>query len=162
MRQFLTSDEMEMKRGDKPINFYDNKSISGWIRFDENDMKDRLNDSQQNTYGIYMLFDSQKKHLYIGKAQKIYTRMLQHREKLDDPIPQFDYYRYSLIDKSYCKETFLIENAGIHDLAMLFSMPNGNTYKTKALNQQDFLGDCCIKDIMLVNSVETQTKWDDM
>ena len=136
-------------------NFYDRISgVSGWKKYDKKTFKTYV----PNVPGVYMLFDSVNKLLYAGKANDLQTRILQHKSNQNgkDPIPHFDYYRFSLLNDNWYKQLFLVENSAIHDLAMLFNMKNGTTYNGKALN--NLFTDIKLGDITLVNTSETQTK----
>ena len=139
------------KDKDDPINYYEKASISGWQKYSGKDL------NAPDSPGIYMLFDSKRGHLYVGKAKLLKKRILQHR-KPGDPIPDFDYYRFSEIAHQKKKELFILENTAIHDLAMLFFMPKGPVYKNLALNS--IFGNISFGNIRLVNTAETQTKWE--
>lgn len=134
-------------------NYYDKDGVSGWIKYDNNN-------KIPGVPGIYMLFDSMKNDLYVGKANNLKDRIPQHSKTPGDPIQKFDYYRYSIVtDEEKFKELYIIENAAIHDLAMIFNMDTPN-YKGMALNQTlggQFAG-LKLGDITLVNTAETQTK----
>ena len=148
---------MAESKSEKEVkNFYLDEAKSEWLKFDENSFKTKV----PNTPGVYMLYDSEKKHFYVGKANDLQGRILQHRRTKGDPIPKFDYYRYSIVtDEEKFKELYIIENAAIHDLAMIFNMDTPN-YKGMALNQTlgGQFANLKFGDITLVNTAETQTK----
>lgn len=141
---------------DKPKNFYLKDSVSGWVRFDKNSF------TAPHLPGIYMLFDSKRNELYVGKAKDLYKRILAHRipGPHPDPIPDFDFYRFSCIEPGKTAELFILENTAIHDLAMIFEMREGSSYGSKALNLDPALCGIPLGDIKLVNTAETQTKWE--
>lgn len=137
------------------IDYYMEDYITSWTRYSVDEFATGIK-SGDNTYGIYMLYDSEKGFFYVGKAEHVYTRMKEHKDSREE-IRDFDYFRYSLIDPYYYDDIFLIENAAIHDGAMLFNMAKNKDYKEKSLavilpDGRD------IKDVIMLNTVKKQTK----
>lgn len=137
------------------INFYLENRITPWITYDEKDFVDKMK-SEDNIAGIYMLYDSEKKYFYVGKAEHVFKRMKEHRDS-NELINSFNYYRYSLIDPSYYDDIFLIENTAIHDAAMILTMERNSDYKEKSLSKA-LPEDINIQDITMVNNQKMQTK----
>lgn len=137
------------------IDYYIDNKITSWYRYNKKEFEEQIK-REDNTLGVYMLYDSEKGYFYVGKADQVYSRMQQHRDS-DELIKEFDYYRYSLVDPIYYEDIFLIENAAIHDCAMLFKMEKNSDYREKALSI--ILPDGKdIKDVTMVNSVKKQSK----
>lgn len=149
-KQFNASEEEK-----EAIDYYLENKIEPWHRYDEDEFKDRLK-SEDNVAGIYMLYDSKDGYFYVGKAEQVYKRMQEHRDS-QELINKFDYYRYSLIDPYYYDDIFMIENAAIHDCAMILNMGINKDYREKSLSGILSEGKN-IKDITIVNSVKKQTK----
>ena len=147
---------MAESKSEKEVkNFYLDGAKSEWLKYDKNSFKTIVPNT--NTPGVYMLYDSEKKHFYVGKANDLQGRILQHRTE-GDPIPEFDYYRFSVTDEKWINELYLIENAAIHDAAMIFNMPKGPNYNGMALNMNNLFKNVGFGEIVLVNTQETQTK----
>lgn len=140
---------------DDLINYYIDDKITAWCRFDEEEFESYLK-SDDNRAGIYMLYDSQNGYFYVGKAEYVFKRMKEHK-KSEELIKDFDYYRYSLIDPYYYDDIFFIENAAIHDCAMILNMIANKDYEDKSLSVSLPDGKD-IKEIHMVNSVKKQTK----
>lgn len=125
-------------------------------------------------FGVYMLYNSEKKTFYVGKGNEVYKRMDAHRKNKspNEPMPEFDYFRFSLVDKKYHKELFLIENAAIHDCAAILNMPKAKTghlnkislqipvieEMAKSDKKENHVTDDLSK-IIMTNTDEAQTKW---
>ena len=106
--------------------------------------------------GIYMLYDENLNEFYIGKAKNLRLRILQHAINADgkDPIPGFTHYRYSVVNPEYIQFLYLIENAGIHDLAWLLNMDKAQKIRTALCkNTKNNLNNC-----KMVNTHERQRK----
>ncbi|MBR6872047.1 MAG: GIY-YIG nuclease family protein [Ruminococcus sp.] len=167
MTKYLRGTHVALKQksstpsGDKPINYYDRENgVTGWMDVASNPINEITEEA-----GIYMLFDSVKNHLYVGKALNLRTRIKQHKDnkKGDDPIPDFDYYRYSTIDGNRLAEQLILENTAIHDLAMIFQIDSSSAtgcYRDLALNIMDLFKNIPLGDIKLVNRQEQQTHWE--
>ena len=137
------------------IDYYIDNKITPWYTYDEKEFEEQMK-REDNTLGVYMLYDSQKGYFYIGKAEKVYTRMQQHRYS-NEVINKFDYYRYSLVEPIYYEDIFLIENAAIHDCAMIFNMKNNLDYRENTISLILPEGKD-IKEVTMLNSVKKQTK----
>ena len=140
-------------KSDDVKDFYDRTMMSGW--------KERKQLQQESSIidkpGIYMLYDTNANTYYVGKAIRLQERIQQHanNQSLNEPIPNFTHYRYSVISGEYYEFLYLIENAAIHDAAWLLDMPNAKKYKpclVKKLKEVD-LNNCKI-----VNRLEHQTR----
>ena len=148
--------ESQDDSGESVYNYYDEWHIGEWMPYDESKFLEKIGYAPEDRDGIYMLFDSEKKLFYIGESNHVFTRMKQHRDSKEG-IRNFDYYRYSLIDPFYENDIFLIENAAIHDCAMLLKMPNNNKYNGLAL--ADVLPmELPIQQITMDNRASKQTK----
>ena len=77
--------------------------------------------------------------------------------RFNNGFEEIYYYRYNLIDPFFEDDIFLIENAAIHDCAMIFNMVANKDYGEKSLLVHLQEGKD-IKDIRMVNSVKKQTK----
>lgn len=137
------------------IDYYLEDKITPWYKYDEKVFKDGMK-SDENAEGIYMLYDSKNNYFYVGKAEKVFKRMQEHRDS-EEWIKDFDYYRYSLIDPYYLDDIFLVENAAIHDCAMILNMFSNKDYNEKSLSAI-LPVNVTIQDIYMVNSVKKQTK----
>lgn len=137
------------------IDYYIDNKITQWDKYDKKEFEEQMK-REDNTLGIYMLYDSSRGYFYVGKAEQVYSRMQQHRDS-NELIKDFDYYRYSLVDPIYYEDIFLIENAAIHDCAMLFHMIGNKDYGEKSLSLMLPDGKD-IKDVTMVNSVKKQSK----
>lgn len=137
------------------IDYYIDNKITQWDKYDKKEFEEQMK-REDNTLGVYMLYDSVKGYFYVGKAEQVYSRMQQHRDS-NELIKEFDYYRYSLVDPIYYEDIFLIENAAIHDCAMIFNMIGNKDYGEKALSLMLPDGKD-IKDVIMVNSVKKQSK----
>lgn len=135
-------DEKEVK------NFYPKIEMSSWKKEAELRHEELIKDKP----GIYMLYDENKNHFYVGKAIKLKDRMEQHRKTANDPIPAFTHYRYSIISGEYYEFLYLIENAAIHDCAWLLDMPKATSLKPPLANMSN-LNEC-----KMVNTAERQTR----
>lgn len=134
---------------DKKIrDFYDRRQMSKW-RDRSNLKKDNALDGKP---GVYMLFNKDKGHIYIGKAKNLLNRIKQHSEDPKDPINDYTHYRYSVISEEYSELLYLIENAAIHDVAWIIDMPTAKVY-TPSLSKKISLTNC-----KLINNVEHQTR----
>ena len=134
---------------DKKIrDFYDRRQMSKW-RDRSNLKKDNALDGKP---GVYMLFNKDKGHIYIGKAKNLLNRIKQHSEDPKDPINDYTHYRYSVISEEYSELLYLIENAAIHDVAWIIDMPTAKVY-TPSLSKKFSLTNC-----KLINNVEHQTR----
>lgn len=138
---------------EKVKDFYNWNGISGWKK--RNGLIDKDGDkSLDQKCGIYMLYDANTNKFYVGKAKNLRERIIQHAKNAagNDPIPNFTHYRYSLINMEYYEFLYLIENAAIHDCAMLIEMPQAAKLN-KPLKPSKSLNDCKI-----VNKHERQRK----
>ncbi|WP_186431010.1 GIY-YIG nuclease family protein [Clostridium sp. BSD9I1] len=151
----LSSVRQESDNKEKVIDYYLEDKITPWVKYEQDNFNNYIN-KEEDRHGIYMLYDSTKGFFYVGKAEKVFSRMNQHRQN-DEWIKNFNYYRYSLIDPFYEDDIFLIENAAIHDCAMIFNMVANKDYGEKSLSVHLQEGKN-IKDICMVNSVRKQTK----
>mgnify|MGYP000850523825 FL=1 len=154
MRIVRKQDVIEDENKDA-IDFYLEDKITPWCEYDKEEFKSKLK-SDDNTTGVYMLYDSKKGFFYVGKSENVFTRMQQHKDS-QELIKDFDFYRYSLIDPYYYDDIHMIENAAIHDCAMILNMFANKDYceKSLAVKLPDGRN---IKDIYIVNSVKKQTK----
>lgn len=149
------SQNLQSQNDKEAINFYVEDRITPWMPYDEKEFSDKMK-SEDNTAGIYMLYDSHNNYFYVGKSNQVFKRMKEHRDS-NELIRQFDYYRYSLIDPNYYDDIFLIENAAIHDIAMILKMTANTDYNEKSLAA--FLPrDVTINSISMVNNHKKQTK----
>lgn len=141
------------------LNYYLEEEVTGWEAYDPATFQGNIGSAKDVT-GVYMLYNSVKGTFYVGKADHVYKRMQEHRDNARDTIRDFDYFRYSLIDPYYEEDIFLLENAAIHDCAMLFTMPHGKAYKEKALatllRQKKTAPQ--LDQVCMVNKVERQTR----
>lgn len=149
--------EYEMT-GDKVKDFYSWNNISGWKKREEI-MKSNGEQSLDKKAGIYMLYNAESNEFYVGKAKNLRERIIQHAKNAsgNDPIPDFTHYRYSLINMEYYEFLYLIENAAIHDCAMILDMPKASKLRkplVKILNKNSQSLDEC----KIVNTHERQRK----
>ena len=59
---------------------------------------------------IYMLYDENSQSFYVGKADDLKTRLVQHQKKNTDPIKNFTHFRYTLLNEEYAQYIYYIEN----------------------------------------------------
>ena len=125
---------------DKVKDFYYWDGISGWKKREEL-IDDQLKPTEASAAldsktGIYMLYNATKNEFYVGKARDLRARIIQHAQNIggNDPIPDFTHYRYSLINMEYYEFLYLIENAAIHDCAMILNMPKAVKLKKSLAN----------------------------
>lgn len=148
---------------DKVKDLYCWDGISGWKKRAElidDDLKPTNASSVlDGKAGIYMLYNANTNEFYVGKARDLRARIIQHAQNIGgkDPIPDFTHYRYSLINMEYYEFLYLIENAAIHDCAMILNMPKSVKLKKSlagiAAKNKNTLDDCKI-----VNTHERQRK----
>lgn len=119
-------------------------------------------ETMQEVYDvIYMLYDENSQAFYVGRADKLKERLMQHRDGFypNEPIQNFTHFRYSVISQEYSEYSYLIENSAIHDSAWLLHMPKAKQYKPSLQTQiakKIVIGD--MNQIKLVNQVEHQTR----
>lgn len=133
--------------------FYDRRKMSAWKERSKLENEKGIEDKA----GIYMLYDMNKNHIYVGKGIHLKERMLQHTTNPNDPIPDFTHYRYSVISEEYYEFLYLIENAAIHDIAWLIDMPTASNYKP-ALAKKLSTSKLNLNTCKLVNNLEHQTR----
>lgn len=155
---------------EKVKDFYNWEKISKWKKasgfFERGkegkiiELKDKEGVLKENVIdgepGIYMLYDEKLNEFYVGKAKNLRLRILQHAINADgkDPIPGFTHYRYSVVNSEYIEFLYLIENAGIHDLAWILNMDKAQKFKTALCeNTKNNLNLC-----KMVNTHERQRK----
>lgn len=140
---------IEKEKGIK--DFYDRNQMTQW--------KERKCLEQESEIasrpGVYMLYDKNTNSFYVGKAIQIKERIVQHTKNLNDPIPNFTHYRYSVISPEYYEFLYLIENSAIHDLAWILDMPAAKKY-TPALVKKE--GKIDLSSCKMVNTAEHQTR----
>ncbi len=143
LKQYVSGEEKEIK------DFYDRSRMSKWKERKHLEKDSVISDKA----GIYMLYDQNRNHFYVGKAIKLQERMLHHAQNASDPIQNFTHYRYSVISGEYYEFLYLIENAAIHDTAWILDMPKAKLYKPS-------MGTICknLNECEMVNTHEHQTK----
>lgn len=110
-------------------NFYkDGDGCSEWKPVKELDELQAKNVTVNNV--IYMLYDDNNKYFYVGKADELTERLQEHRKDENDIMRNFTHFRYSEVSDVHVNDIYLIENAAIHDLAVIFNMPKGVNYKS--------------------------------
>ena len=109
--------------------------------------------------GVYMLYDAESNEFYVGKAKNLRKRIIEHAENADgnDPIPNFTHYRYSPINGKYMEFLYLIENAAIHDCAMLIRMHGAETLNMPLVDIAASNGNTLDK-CKIVNTAQFQRK----
>ncbi|MCR5022750.1 MAG: GIY-YIG nuclease family protein [Lachnospiraceae bacterium] len=149
---YSVSDEDHVK------DFYSWNSISGWKKRDVI-MKEDGEETLEGKAGIYMLYNAEKNEFYVGKARNLKERIIQHAKNVtgNDPIWDFTHYRYSLINMEYFEFLYLIENAAIHDCAMLIDMPKAAKLNKPLVNVAD-KASRSLNDCRMVNTHERQRK----
>lgn len=112
---------------------------------------------------IYMLYDANegngKPKFYVGRADDLKERLEGHQKKVDDPIPNFTHFRYSIIDEQYSEYSYFIEDAAIHDCAAILEMVKRRNYKKslqKCINEGMIKGN--MSDVVMVNTAESQAR----
>ncbi len=145
---FLGRDNLDFYKISEPEN------CIGWKRFSE------LESEAEKLNVIYMLYDENRGHIYVGRADKFKQRLMQHRDKVNcpnDPIPEFTHYRYTQLEDQYYKYSYLIEDAAIHDIAWIFPMSNSNHFHNSLQEEINF-GNINVPTggIKMVNRVECQ------
>ncbi len=106
---------------------------------------------------IYMLYDENSYGFYVGRADDLRVRLDGHRNKADDPIPNFTHFRYSIIDDQYIDYSYYIEDAAIHDCAAVLEMDKRRKLKSSlqnAIKTQKAQGD--LNKVHMVNTAESQ------
>ncbi len=149
---YSNSDDAKVK------DFYNWNSISAWKKR-ETILKGKSEEALEGKAGIYMLYDMNKNEFYVGKARNLKERIIQHAKNVsgNDPIPDFTHYRYSVINMEYFEFLYLIENAAIHDCAMLIDMPNATKLNKSLVNLSTKKGKV-LSDCKMVNTHERQRK----
>lgn len=156
--------ESDIDDNEKAVDFYTDMKIDPTKKWGVwrpvKDLDDALEKDMVAPYGIYMLYNSSDRKLYIGKAKEVYSRIDQHRKSKNakEPMKHFDYFRFSLVDKKHYNLIYLIENAAIHDCAAIFSMPHAKTGRLNNISLQGHVTDD-LNNIIIVNTDEAQTKW---
>lgn len=133
--------------------FYNVKLMSKWKEVNYLEKEKAIDDKP----GVYMLYDENNNTFYVGKAIKLKERIIQHQKNINDPIPNFTHYRYSVISGEYYEFLFLIENAAIHDSAWILDMPKATNY-TPALAEKCSGKGKSLNDCLMVNTQEHQTR----
>lgn len=149
-------DSVKSRRSAEKIdNFYQYYSVKEWQPVEKLDsilVGDCIN-------AIYMLYDENSQSFYVGKADDLKTRLVQHQTKTNDPIKNFTHFRYSLLNEEYAQYIYYIENAAIHDCAAILNMQNRKLLKS-SLNENiqkgNLKGD--MNQITMVNTAEYQTR----
>ena len=143
---------------DKVKDFYNWNSISGW-KERKTIMAAKGEESLEGKAGIYMLYDAVANTFYAGKARNLRERIIQHAKNVvgNDPIPDFTHYRYSLINMEYYELLYLIENAAIHDCAMILDMPKASKLNKALVNVSKKAG-APLETCKIVNTHERQRK----
>lgn len=143
---------------DKVKDFYNWNNISGWKKR-QDIMTEKGEESLEGKAGIYMLYDTAKNEFYVGKARNLRERIIQHAKNTvgNDPIPDFTHYRYSLINMEYYELLYLIENAAIHDCAMILDMPKASKLN-KPLMRVAKKASLSLENCKMVNTHERQRK----
>jgi len=150
--------EYSMPDDNKIKDFYNWDNISSWKKrsfiFD-----DKANSALAGKAGVYMLYDDDKNELYVGKAINLLERIKQHADNVDgnDPIPDFTHFRYSIINMEYYEFLYLIENAAIHDCAMILDMPKASKLNKPLVKIVEKSGKTLDK-CSIVNTHERQRK----
>jgi len=150
--------DYSMPDDDKIKDFYNWDNISSWKKrsfiFD-----DKANSALAGKAGIYMLYDSNSNEFYVGKAINLLERIKQHADNVDgnDPIPDFTHFRYSIINMEYYEFLYLIENAAIHDCAMILDMPKASKLNKPLVKIVEKSGKTLDK-CSIVNTHERQRK----
>ena len=140
--------------GEESLDFYqinEPATCTSWKSLSE------LEDEEEQENVIYMLYDENRMHLYVGRADRLKERLLQHREKVDDPIPEFTHYRFSKLQDIYYKYSYLIEDAAIHDIGWIFKMSKSSHFHCslqEEIEKKRIKGD--LSKIKVVNRVECQ------
>lgn len=147
----LTPTYTSSKKEEKIRNYYDDKYMSKWKP------RSRLSSEIKidSLPGIYMLYNSNSKELYVGKAKYLKKRIEQHGLDPKDPMSHYTHYRYTVIHKEYYDHLYLIENTAIHDLAWIIEMPKSTRYIGSL---QKSFPDIEFQSLKLKNSVDFQTK----
>ena len=122
-------------------------------------MTEKGEESLEGKAGIYMLYDINSNKFYVGKAKNLRERIIQHAKNIvgNDPIPDFTHYRYSLINMEYYELLYLIENAAIHDCAMILNMPKASKFN-KPLIHVAKKASLSLENCEMVNTHERQRK----
>lgn len=155
--------QIEDKENNTVVDFYTD------LKFDKSEqwgkwhhisfLDEALNKGMIAPYGVYMLYDSEDKKFYVGKAKNVYERIDQHRKSKshNEPMKKFDYFRFSLVDKRHIEKLYLIENAAIHDCAAIFNMPNAQTQRLSNISLQGHVTED-LNGIVMANVDESQRK----
>lgn len=151
---FLMDDNKPEK---KVKTFY--KKVSPWYeRSKLDELEKQIQNNGEDIYNvIYMLYNKEDNSIYVGKADRLITRLKQHENNplLSEPMPVFTHFRYSIITEGYEDYIYIIENSAIHDLACIFNMPKAKTYRYP-------LSKICngihIQEIKMNNNAEAQRK----
>lgn len=138
-------------KSDKVKDFYNLKEMSKWKKTENLNNELLITDRA----GVYMLYDQNTNTFYVGKAIKLKSRILQHKDNPNDPIPNFTHYRYSVISGEYYEFLYLIENAAIHDIAWILDMPKAQKLKPSLSGS---ISDIDLSKCKLVNTHEHQTR----
>ena len=134
-------------------NFYDSTKMTHWKPYSTLKREKKISDMP----GIYMLYDSAKNEVYIGKAKRLKERIEQHKKNPDDYMRDFTHYRYTTVCDEYFEFLYLIENAAIHDVAQIVDMVNAKKYTSSLASLAASTGNS-LDSCRLVNKVECQTK----
>lgn len=145
---FIGKEKLDFYKIDEP------EMCTGWKQFSE------LEKEEEQLNVIYMLYDENKGHIYVGRADKLKVRLFQHRDRMNcpsDPIPEFTHYRYTRLEDKYYKYSYLIEDAAIHDIAWIYPMPRSEHFH-RSLQEEIMLGNIKVPEcgIQMVNRVECQ------
>jgi len=146
----------EEKDNSKVKNFY--KEISPWYEYSKlEEMEKQLANGEDIYNVIYVLYNEEDNSIYVGKAERMITRLRQHEKNMSEgeSMPKFTHFRYSILSEGYEDYIYIIENSAIHDLAYIFNMPKAKTYCSPLSKNFPELK---LGDVKINNRVEAQTK----
>lgn len=102
-------------------------------------------------YAIYMLWDYNSKHFYVGKAKDLRIRLDQHKKSSNGPIPKFTHFRYSILKERYREQIYMFEMHEIHTAGWILSAPNAKNSRLQAL--PNCKCEKCANSISMINTL---------